>query len=62
MALSSCPNCGAGWKEQEAVSAAHHGGGYHVLCHNCEHKYDDVQFSYGERQSEQIREARMEKR
>lgn len=44
-----CPECGAPWKLTEITGAARHGGGYRLLCHGCEHRWDDPHASHGER-------------
>lgn len=44
-----CPACGAPWKLTEITGAARHGGGYRLLCHGCEHRWDDPHASHGER-------------
>jgi len=44
-----CPACGAPWKLTEITGAAHHGGGYRLLCHGCDHRWDDPHASHGER-------------
>lgn len=44
-----CPECGAPWKATEITGAAHRGGGYRIMCHSCEHRWDDPHATYEER-------------
>jgi len=49
--MSDCPNCSAGWIATELTGEAHHGGGYHILCHVCGHEWDDPTASHGAREA-----------
>jgi hypothetical protein len=48
---SSCPRCHAPWERTELTGEAHHGGGYRVHCHECDHEWDDRNASHGDRQT-----------
>lgn len=56
--LRPCPNCGAPWQRTELLSEARRGGGYRVLCHVCEHEWDDMHASHAARDTASRQRAR----
>lgn len=48
---SPCPKCGGSWRNTELTGEARKGAGYHVLCHTCDHKWDDPEASYMQREA-----------